>query len=43
MTKNLSVQANLNNLFDKKYNIDVGRNFIYGEPRNVSVSASYNF
>ncbi|WP_294904614.1 ferric-rhodotorulic acid/ferric-coprogen receptor FhuE [Tatumella sp. UBA2305] len=43
VTKNLSVQANLNNLFDKKYNIDVGRNFIYGEPRNVSVSASYHF
>ena len=43
VTRNLSVQANLNNLFDKTYNIDVGRNTVYGEPRNISVSASYHF
>lgn len=43
VTKQLSVQANLNNLFDKTYNIDVGRNTVYGEPRNVSISANYRF
>lgn len=43
VTKQLSVQANLNNLFDKTYNIDVGRNTVYGEPRNVSISANYSF
>ena len=43
VNRNLSVQANLNNLFDKTYNIDVGRNTVYGEPRNISVSASYHF
>lgn len=43
VTKQLSVQANLNNLFDKSYNIDVGRNTVYGEPRNVSVTANYSF
>lgn len=43
VNKNLSLQANLNNLFDKTYNIDVGRNTIYGAPRNISVSASYRF
>ncbi|WP_455814188.1 ferric-rhodotorulic acid/ferric-coprogen receptor FhuE [Pseudomonas graminis] len=43
VTKQLSVQANLNNLFDKSYNVDVGRNTVYGEPRNISVSANYRF
>ncbi|RLM06065.1 ferric-rhodotorulic acid/ferric-coprogen receptor FhuE [Gibbsiella quercinecans] len=43
VTKQLSIQANLNNLFDKTYNIDVGRNTVYGEPRNVSVTANYSF
>lgn len=43
VTKQLTVQANLNNLFDKTYNIDVGRNTVYGEPRNVSISANYSF
>ncbi|WP_349291538.1 TonB-dependent receptor [Pantoea sp. JGM49] len=43
VTKQLSVQANLNNLFDKMYNINVGRNTVYGEPRNVSISANYRF
>ncbi|ORM57810.1 ferric-rhodotorulic acid/ferric-coprogen receptor FhuE [Pantoea rodasii] len=43
VTKQLSVQANLNNLFDKTYNIDVGRNTVYGEPRNVTISANYQF
>lgn len=43
VTKQLSIQANLNNLFNKTYNIDVGRNTVYGEPRNVSVTANYSF
>ncbi len=43
VTKQLSVQANLNNLFDKSYNIDVGKNTVYGEPRNISISANYSF
>lgn len=43
VTKQFSLQANLNNLFDKTYNIDVGRNTVYGEPRNLSVSANYRF
>jgi outer-membrane receptor for ferric coprogen and ferric-rhodotorulic acid len=43
VNKQLSVQVNVNNLFDKTYNIDVGRNTVYGEPRNVSVSANYRF
>lgn len=43
LTKQLTMQANLNNLFDKTYNIDVGRNTVYGEPRNISVTANYRF
>lgn len=43
LTRQLSLQANLNNLFDKTYNINVGRNTVYGEPRNISVSANYRF
>jgi len=43
VTKQLSIQANVNNLFDKSYNIDVGRNLVYGEPRNLSISANYRF
>lgn len=43
VTRQLSVQANLHNLFNKTYNIDVGRNTVYGEPRNISVSANYRF
>ncbi|QKJ87724.1 ferric-rhodotorulic acid/ferric-coprogen receptor FhuE [Paramixta manurensis] len=43
VTKNLSVQANLNNLFDKSYDTYVDRSVEYGEPRNVTVSANYRF
>jgi len=44
LTKQLSLQGNVNNLFDKKYdsNID-SRTWVYGEPLNFSVSASYSF
>ena len=43
VTKQLSVQANLNNLFDKSYDTYVGQYQVYGAPRNVSVTANYNF
>ncbi|MGY5957473.1 ferric-rhodotorulic acid/ferric-coprogen receptor FhuE [Kosakonia sp. BK9b] len=43
VTKNLSVQANLNNLFDREYYDYVGSYTVYGAPRNFSVSANYDF
>ncbi|MFS2224220.1 ferric-rhodotorulic acid/ferric-coprogen receptor FhuE [Pantoea sp. B65] len=43
VTRQLSVQANLNNLFDKTYNLDVSNTLVYGAPRSVSVSANYSF
>ncbi|MFJ5160364.1 ferric-rhodotorulic acid/ferric-coprogen receptor FhuE [Pantoea sp. NPDC088449] len=44
VTKNVSLQANINNLFDKEYDNNVGNGgIVYGEPRNVSVSATYRF
>ncbi|ARJ44272.1 ferric-rhodotorulic acid/ferric-coprogen receptor FhuE [Pantoea alhagi] len=43
VTKQLSVQANLNNLFDKSYDTYVGQYLVYGAPRNFSVSANYSF
>lgn len=43
VTKQLSVQANVNNLFDKTYDTSVSRSVIYGAPRNLSVTANYSF
>ncbi|ROR08688.1 ferric-rhodotorulic acid/ferric-coprogen receptor FhuE [Erwinia sp. JUb26] len=43
VTKQLSVQANINNLFDKEYYDYLGTYAVYGAPRNFSVSANYNF
>ncbi len=43
VTKQLSIQGNLNNLFDKTYSTTVGRTTVYGAPRNFSVSANYSF
>nr|WP_024964978.1 ferric-rhodotorulic acid/ferric-coprogen receptor FhuE [Pantoea sp. IMH] len=43
VTKQLSLQANVNNLFDKSYNVDAGKSLVYGAPRNFSVSANYRF
>ncbi|MBU5640565.1 ferric-rhodotorulic acid/ferric-coprogen receptor FhuE [Citrobacter sp. S46_ASV_140] len=43
VTKNFSVQGNLNNLFDKTYDTNIDGSIVYGEPRNVSVTASYQF
>lgn len=42
-TKNFSVQGNLNNLFDKTYDTNIDGSIVYGEPRNVSITASYQF
>ncbi|MDW8847819.1 ferric-rhodotorulic acid/ferric-coprogen receptor FhuE [Erwinia sp. MMLR14_017] len=44
VTKQLSLQANLNNLFDKEYDTTVDNIYtVYGEPRNFSLTASYQF
>ena len=44
VTKAFSVQANVDNLFDKEYDTNVdSRGVVYGEPRSVSVSANYSF
>ncbi|MGB9095569.1 ferric-rhodotorulic acid/ferric-coprogen receptor FhuE [Erwinia sp.] len=44
LTKQLSVQANLNNLFDKEYDTTVDHTYaVYGEPRNFALTASYKF
>ena len=44
VTKNLALQANLHNLFDKAYDENVSNGgIVYGEPRNFSVSATYRF
>ncbi|EOG5774998.1 ferric-rhodotorulic acid/ferric-coprogen receptor FhuE [Cronobacter sakazakii] len=42
-TKNLAVQANLDNVFDKAYYDYLGTYGVYGAPRNFSVTASYSF
>ncbi|MCG8709098.1 ferric-rhodotorulic acid/ferric-coprogen receptor FhuE [Brenneria sp. 4F2] len=41
--KNLSVQANVNNVLDREYNTGLVSGVIYGEPRNYSVSVNYAF
>ena len=43
LTRQLTLQANLNNLFDKEYDTNVGNYIVYGEPRNFSLTASYHF
>ncbi|NYU09912.1 ferric-rhodotorulic acid/ferric-coprogen receptor FhuE [Enterobacteriaceae bacterium CCUG 67584] len=43
VTKNFSLQGNVNNLFDKTYDTNVEGEIVYGEPRNVSLTASYQF
>lgn len=43
LTKQLTVQANVNNLFDKAYDTNVSDSIVYGEPRNFSLTASYKF
>ncbi|WP_118885576.1 TonB-dependent receptor [Arcobacter suis] len=43
--KNLSAQLNVNNLFDKEYysNIVYDMQYIYGDPRNTTLSLNYKF
>lgn len=43
LTKQLSVQGNVNNLFNKEYYDYVGSYLVYGAPLNFSVSAHYSF
>ncbi|WP_418187182.1 TonB-dependent siderophore receptor [Aliarcobacter lanthieri] len=44
VTKDLKVQLNINNLFDKKYYDGFGSNsMIYGEPRSFAVNMRYSF
>jgi len=44
VTKAFSVQANIDNLFDKTYDTNIdSRSIVYGAPRNYSVSANYAF
>lgn len=41
--KNLSVQGNIKNLFDREYFTDASGGVTFNEPRNYSVSLNYNF
>ncbi|MFV7790920.1 TonB-dependent siderophore receptor [Aliarcobacter lanthieri] len=44
ITKDLKLQLNINNLFDKKYYENVGTNrMVYGEPRSFAVNMRYSF
>ena len=45
ISKNLSAQLNVNNLFDKEYysNIVYDMQYIYGDPRNTTLSLNYKF
>ncbi|MDY1036675.1 ferric-rhodotorulic acid/ferric-coprogen receptor FhuE [Lelliottia sp. CFBP8978] len=43
LTKQLAVQANISNLFDREYYSYLDDSAVYGEPRNVSVSMRYTF
>ncbi|WP_418184788.1 TonB-dependent siderophore receptor [Aliarcobacter vitoriensis] len=44
VTKNLKLQLNINNLFDKKYYEGIGNfNMNYGEPRSFALNMRYSF
>ncbi|BCQ32919.1 ferric-rhodotorulic acid/ferric-coprogen receptor FhuE [Erwinia rhapontici] len=43
VTRQVSVQANINNLFDKEYYDYMGTYVVYGAPRNFTISANYSF
>lgn len=43
VTKNFSIQGNINNVFDKTYDTNIDGAVVYGAPRNVSLTASYQF
>jgi len=42
VSKNVAVQANVDNLFDREY-YSYMNSYVYGEPRNFSMSVSYQF
>lgn len=42
VTKDIKVQLNINNLFDKKYYEGIG-DMYYGEPRNFTLAMKYTF
>lgn len=42
--KNIGIQANIENIFDKKYYEGMGVNSMnYGTPRNATLTFRYNF
>lgn len=43
VNKNISVQGNIKNLFDREYNTNPSGGVAFNEPRNYSVSLNYNF
>ncbi|WP_234257865.1 ferric-rhodotorulic acid/ferric-coprogen receptor FhuE [Pectobacterium sp. IFB5596] len=43
VTKQLAVQANINNLFDKEYSDFLAPYAVYGAPRSVSMTVNYAF
>lgn len=43
ISRNLSVQANVKNLFNREYTSNLSDYVVYGEPRNYSVNLSYHF
>ncbi|HAT8012957.1 ferric-rhodotorulic acid/ferric-coprogen receptor FhuE [Citrobacter rodentium] len=43
VSKNFSLQGNVNNLFNKTYDTNVEGSIVYGEPRNVSITATWQF
>ncbi|MFR0689749.1 TonB-dependent siderophore receptor [Enterobacterales bacterium AE_CKDN230030158-1A_HGKHYDSX7] len=43
LTPQLSVAANLNNVFDREYYSSVGTYAVYGAPRNLMTSMKYDF
>jgi len=49
VNKHLDTQLNINNVFDKKYYQGIASNStwspydVYGDPRNISVTAKYAF
>ncbi|OUY06495.1 TonB-dependent siderophore receptor [Acinetobacter populi] len=43
LDQNISIQANIENIFDKKYYEGVGTSVSYGEPRNATLTLRYKF
>ncbi|RXK13248.1 TonB-dependent siderophore receptor [Halarcobacter mediterraneus] len=44
VNKNIKLQLNVNNIFDKKYYSGIGANsMVYGDPRNATLTLKYTF